>query len=70
VDKEYLTLKEVAEQLRISQKKVKALIEQEGLPAYDLGTRARRVPVSEFEDWLEGRRIEPQDVKEGGLEQN
>lgn len=66
MDREYLTPKEVAEQLRVSQRKVKELIEQEGLPAYDFGLRARRVPVEEFQSWLKGRKIESQGTQEGG----
>ncbi len=57
VPPDYLTIAEVARKLRLSRKKVKALIEEEGLPAYDLGDRAYRVPAEKFEEWLEGRRI-------------
>lgn len=53
----YLTVGEVAEELRVSPKKVKSLIDQEGLPAYDFGARALRVPTAEFKEWRESRRV-------------
>ncbi len=57
---EYLTTAEVAERLRVSSKKVRALIDQEGLPAHDFGSERRRVirvPRAAFEEWEAKRRI-------------
>jgi excisionase family DNA binding protein len=61
---EYLTTAEVAERLRMSRKKVRDLIDREGLPAYDFGDRALRIPAGEFEEWEESRRITARRAKE------
>jgi excisionase family DNA binding protein len=57
---DYFTIQEVARKLRVSPKKVRALIDQERLPAYDFGSPTRsihRIPVGEFEEWEQSRRI-------------
>jgi excisionase family DNA binding protein len=58
LERHLLSLREVAARLHYSERTIRRLIEQHGLPALQLSGpgSAIRIPADELEDWLEERR--------------
>jgi excisionase family DNA binding protein len=56
VQRTYRTVPEVAQMIQISQRQVRALINQGELPAFKFG-REYRVKEAELEAWIEDHRI-------------
>jgi excisionase family DNA binding protein len=54
-----LTTKEVADELRISQRQVYALIREGTLPAVDLGHRTKRVRRAALDAYVTAREVKP-----------
>jgi len=54
---DYLTVSQIASEIGVSEKPVRAAIERGELPAYNFGLRLTMVPREEFETWRESRRI-------------
>ena len=58
--REWMTVKEVADELGLSTPRVYQLIDENVLPGvYRTGKRTLRVDRAEFFEWLETRRISP-----------
>ncbi len=60
-----LTVPEVAEAMKVSEKTVRRLIKRGALPAYQLGERGQlRVEERELERFVESQRVRAADVTE------
>lgn len=58
IDEHFLTVRELATQLRVSRKQIYKLIESGVLPAMRLGPRLYRIPVSAATRLLSDLRVE------------
>jgi len=57
--RDYLRVAEVAQELGVSEKLVRASIKRGDLPAYNFGERGTRVRRTDLIEWQENRRIVP-----------
>ncbi len=56
MDEEFLTVKEIAERLKVKEFTVLDWIRKGDLPAYRVGGRSYRIKKQDFEEWLKKRR--------------
>ena len=63
---EVLTVQEVAQQMKVSERTVRNWIEKEGLRAFLIGKRGYRVAQSDLNAWVEARK--EQRLGDGGEE--
>ena len=62
---EVLTVQEVAQQMKVSERTVRNWIEKEGLPAFPIGKRGYRVTKADLDKWVEERKQQ----RRGGAEE-
>ena len=53
---EVLTVQEVAQQMKVSERTVRNWIEKEGLKAFLIGKRGYRVAQTDLNDWVKDRK--------------
>jgi len=53
---EILTVQEVAQQMKVSERTVRNWIEREGLRAFSIGKRGYRVAKVDLDAWVEARK--------------
>jgi len=64
-----LTVQEVADAMRVSEKTVRRLIKRGDLPAYKVGDRGQlRVKERELEGYIEAQRVEVHAIEESNEE--
>ena len=64
-DDEVLTVQEVAQQYKVSERTVRNWIEREGLVAFPIGKRGYRISKADLHDFIERRkRRSPTDTSE------
>ena len=58
-DDEVLTVQEVAQQYKVSERTVRNWIEREGLVAFPIGKRGYRISKADLHDFIERRKKRP-----------
>lgn len=53
---EVLTVQEVAQTMKVSERTVRNWVEKEGLPAIPIGKRGYRIAKRDLETWIEERK--------------